>query len=51
MLPDMPEFRVSTLDLAPLSEHGAALEQVLPLPLGEAYRVVVPLADAIGPTI
>ncbi len=44
MSPDMPATIDRTAACAPDSEHGAPLEQVLPLPEGDAYRVVVAAA-------
>jgi hypothetical protein len=48
MFPVMSESSDSTLDWAPVSEHGKPLEHVLPEPAGEAYNVVVAPADASG---
>ncbi|MEV6710849.1 hypothetical protein AB0M48_02300 [Lentzea sp. NPDC051208] len=47
MSPDIEALRDLTVACAPGNEHGAAAEQAVPLPEGEAWRVVV-AAEAGG---
>ncbi|WP_211335796.1 hypothetical protein [Lentzea flaviverrucosa] len=47
MSPDMEVLRDLTAVCAPDNEHGAAAVQAVPVPVGEAWRVVV-AAEAGG---
>jgi hypothetical protein len=49
MSPDIEPVSDRTAVCAPDSEHGAVAEQVVPVPDGEAWRVVV-AAEAEGAT-